>query len=266
MIITDSFVVLNYPRTGSTFVRQALAELYRRKGSRWSRASRWLRRKPALRDLQLPILRTDTAARASRYSQHGAYSQIPAADRHKTVVSVARHPLDRVVSIYEAGFWRSHPPADPDAIRAALPGFPDLSFTEFLTLQRRFDRPNVLRGAPLQADVGAQTIHFLRFYHPRPDEALRSLTSDRLDDGSLLAELPSIRWLRLERLTADLAALLRDNGFDARETERLEQRERVNVAAARKQRQWHSYFGAEEEARYRQEERFVFDALGYTEP
>lgn len=80
---------------------------------------------------------------------------------------------------------------------------------------------------------------------------MRRLTSDCLDDGSLLAELPSIRWLRFERVTTDLAALLRDNVLDPRETVRLEQRERVNVAAARKQRKWHSNFGADEEARYR---------------
>jgi hypothetical protein len=69
--------------------------------------------------------------------------------------------------------------------------------------------------------------------------------------------------LRLDRLTADLAAFLRDNGFDDRETTFLKHRDRVNVAAARQQRQWRSYFGADEEARYRQEERFVFDALDY---
>ena len=62
------------------------------------------------------------------------------------------------------------------------------------------------------------------------------MTSDRLDDGCVLAEPPPVRWLRPERMTADLAALLHDNGFDARETVRLEQRERVNVTAARKQR------------------------------
>jgi hypothetical protein len=69
--------------------------------------------------------------------------------------------------------------------------------------------------------------------------------------------------LRLERLTADLAAFLRYNGFDDRETAFLKHRDRVIVAAARKKCQWRSYFGADEEARYRQEERFVFDALDY---
>ena len=262
MIITDRFVVLNYPRTGSTFVRKAFAELARRRSTVWSRIATRLRmRAPAFRELLLPILRTDSAAREKRRSQHGAYSQIPTAHRNKIVVSVARHPLDRAVSLFEHGFWRDQPPADPGVVREQLPAFPDLDFAGYLELQRRFDLPNVLRGVPLRAHVGPQTIHFVRFYHPDPDDALRRMTDATVDDGSLMAELPEIRFLHTERLVDELIALLRDAGFGADETGFVRDLGMVNAAPSRKERGWRTYFTEELEARYRHEERFLFQAL-----
>ncbi len=102
MILTDQFVLLNYPRTGSTFVREALGSIY----GQSARRLQWLLpAKRKFRELLLPINRTTAALESGRRSQHGCYSQIPASHRGKPVLCVTRNPLERVVSQYEHGFW-----------------------------------------------------------------------------------------------------------------------------------------------------------------
>jgi len=259
LLLTDRFVLLNYPRTGSTFARNALRALYLRRGGAWKAALRRLGLTPTgIRELTLPIERTSAARREGRRSQHGAFSQIPREERRKIVVSITRHPLDRVVSGYELGFWRDHPPADPAVIRWRYPAFPDISFSEFLRMEVEFDTPNVLQGVPLRADVGPRTLHFVRFYAEDPDEALARLTDESIENGEFLRSLPELRFLHTENLADELSAFLQEIGFGAAETALLRRLPRLNVAGSRRNRPWADYFTAEEVADFRRRERLLF--------
>ena len=262
MLLTDDFVLLNYPRTGSTFARAAVRELYARRSGRLGRALQRLGLgSPGAVELELSIERTAAARRAGRRSQHGALSQIPASHRGKPVVSITRHPLDRAVSMYEHGFWREHPPGDLRTIRARFPRFPQLGFSDFLTLGLEFDLPNALQGVPLAAEVGPHTVHFVRFYAADPDAALRSLTDAAIEGGTFLERLPPVRFLHTEHLLEELTAFLQELGFGPEETAFLRQQPRVNVAGARQGRPWSDYFTPEEERAFRARERLLFRAF-----
>lgn len=262
MIVTDRFVLLNYPRTGSTFVREALRTLYGRSDSGWDRAlQRLFPGRTRFRELLLPIDRTRAARRERRRSQHGCYAQIPPAHRGKPILSVARHPMDRLVSQYEHRFWQDHPPASAEAIRRRFPSFPDLTFTEFLEMQASFGLDAVLQGLELRASVGFQTVHFVRFYHPRPDEALAGLTDEVIDSGRLRLELPDIHFVHLERLAEELRDFLHSVGFEESETEFLTDKPPVNVARDRRARPWREYFNAEQMLEFRHSERLLFQVF-----
>ena len=262
MILTHRFVMLNYPRTGSTFVRDALRTLLSERGGVRAALARRLRPSPApFRELLLPIDRTLSAQREGRRSQHGCYAQIPRSHRGLPVVSVARHPLDREVSQYEHRFWIEHPPAALDALRARFPSFPELEFHEYLAMQAEHGLANVLKGARLRADVGPNTLHFLRFYHPEPDRALARLTDSAVDDGSLLRELPRVRFLHTERLRPELRALLHEFDFEPAQTAFLEDAPSLNAAVARAGRPWSEYFTPEAERVFRRKERLLFQVF-----
>ena len=213
MIITPQMVLLNYPRTGSTWARGVVRHLH---GVEASGLARRLARTRlgwrGFHELTLPIDRTASARRERRRSQHGSWRQIPGWARGREVVSVGRDPLVQLESMYHHGFWRDHPPAPLDEVRRVLPSFPELDLGEYLTLLERFALPDVLQGARPPAEVGVLTAHFLRFFHPRPDEVLRGLTDEDLDGERLLAELPPVRLLRTERLRAELGEVLRAQG------------------------------------------------------
>jgi hypothetical protein len=258
VILTDRFTCLNYPRTGSTFVRTVLRRVYGRdrEGLAARLSSCWGRRR--FRELALPIDRTASARRAGRKSQHGAVHQIPRRHRALPIVSVLRHPLDRAVSQYEHGFWRTNPPGDLDAIRARFAGFPDIDFGDYLELQRTFGRADVLQGGQIDEDIGPDTLHFVRFFAPDPERALSRLTSATVDSGAALEDLADVRFLRFERLTEDLLEYLLEVGFSERSLDFVGQLPRINAADSRRGRTWRDYFTPELEAAYRSRERLLF--------
>jgi len=81
MIITDDFVMLNFPKTGSSFAREALKRLYANRN---------------IIELMLPKI-TEKRYR-DRVDQHGTFRQIPLAHKNKPVLSITRNPLSRFQS------------------------------------------------------------------------------------------------------------------------------------------------------------------------
>lgn len=257
MILTDSFVVLNFPRTGSTFVRTVLHELGL---SRWD-PRRLLGGSPpalrGLRELLLPIDRTANAERLGRRSQHGRWGQIPASHRHLPVVSVVRHPLDLAVSHFLHDLWRTQPPADEATLRRRFPAWPDLAFGDFLDFQHEFARPDTLKGIRPPSGIGWTTAQFLRFYGRDPDALLAGATDARIDSGELARELPPIRWLRHHRLTDDLVEFLGEMGCTRRQLERVRGHRRENVSGARAGKDWRAYFTPGQETIARHRDRLI---------
>jgi len=256
MIITPRFVALNYPRTGSTFVRDVLRTVHRANGPA-SRVRGWLGL-ASFQELDLPIERTLSARREGRRSQHGSYAQIPERDRGKPVLSVTRNPFDRAVSMYEHGFWRTRPHADPAAIAGRYPHYPELDFTEYLEMQATFGFDNVRQGVELSADVGPHTLHFIRFFWQDPDSALRQLTDASIEDDSFLASMPAVRFLHTEALGEELRGFLTEMDYPPAQTAFLLDEAPVNQAASRKGRPWTEYFTEEQANEFRHTERLLF--------
>jgi len=245
MILADRFVLLHFPRTGSTFLRQAIEAIYGRRGG-------------SFREHLVPIDRTLSALRETRRSPHGCVAQIPEAQSRLPVLSVTRHPLDRIVSQYEHGFWRQHIPGDPREVEARFPTFPELDFAEYLRFRQEIALPDVMKGEPLRANVGPDTIHFLRFYFREPEVALARMTDATIDSGELIRGMAEIRFLRHEQLVADLEEFLREIGFLPEQTKFLRSMPRVNKAASRRGRPWTDYFTADQEQACRMQERLLF--------
>jgi hypothetical protein len=257
MILTDSFVVLNFPRTGSTFVRSALRRMY---GPWWNALGFDSPPRPSrgFRELLLPIDRTRKAERLGRTNQHGRWGQIPESHRHLPVASVIRHPLDHAVSHFMHDDWWKSPPADEALLRLRFPSWPRLAFGEYLEFEHEFALPDVLKDSRPPAEIGTLTAHFVRFFARDPDAALAGLTDTRIDSGEVARDLPPIRWLRHEHLLDDLTDFLRETGHSSREVGRVRRHPRVNVSRARGGRSWRDFYTPGQEALKRHRERTLF--------
>jgi hypothetical protein len=99
MIITESSVWMNFPKSGSTFVRKALRHLYQTRRRDLLRRFRMRRR--SMREIMCPNLgQGHTEERRGRPTPHGVVSQIPPEFTHFPVISSIRNPLATLVFLY----------------------------------------------------------------------------------------------------------------------------------------------------------------------
>lgn len=253
MLITARFVVLNLPKSGSSFVRAVLKSIHaRRRGG----PSRW-RRRDGLRELMLPNIRLPGRAR----DQHGTVAQIPRRHRDRPIMSVVRDPHMKIVSEYRFRWWAIHPPLPPAALRTLFPAFPDLSFAEFLTLSDHIAAAKV--GVDVADRLGNLTIEFVQFFFPDPAAALARMSDDYVASGAWRRDMAPVELLRQEDLNRALAGFLRRNGYGEDEVALCLAHRPVNVTAGDNDAQ---LWTAETLDRFRRRERHLFamlDVLGF---
>lgn len=206
MIVTSQFVVLNLPKTGSSFVREVLKAIYKKRRWRWG-ADRMLK------EYMLPRL----GGAVPGVDQHGTFRQIPARFRHLPVVAAVRNPYSKLLSAYEYRWWAQHPLLPREQIDRHFPHFPDLSLEEFVQL---WDLSAVQRlGGSNPLGTGRQTIQFCNFFFRDPDKAIASLSDPYVESGAFKDDMVNVTFLRQEHLREDLAAFLRRFGFSPEELE-----------------------------------------------
>jgi hypothetical protein len=249
MIFTDRFVYLHEPKTGGSFVTEALMRLY---GVRWSRRLR----------LEA-MLRGQATRNGGPYGsftwhnlKHGTYSQVPPAHAEKTVLATVRGPYEMYVSQYEFGWWRRremrrHFAAVPDFARR-FPRFPDLAFPEFVELW------DAAMGDPDESGRGAWTRQFIRFYFRQPGQAL-AWPDDALADPEVRrAAMPRIHFVPTERVRQGLQAFLLEQGYRPQDTEFILGMGKVLPGKGRADHQrWQRYYTPALRDRVRRRERLL---------
>jgi hypothetical protein len=220
MLITSDFVILNVPKSGSSFVRQVIKEIYRRRRATAANQRRRLvehlrpkrsqreTEKLFLKELMLPNIRVPNRPP----DQHGTYLQIPPGFRALPVAAVLRNPYDKLVSDYEFGWWKRHLPVSRDRIREVAPGFPNLTFEGFLKMSELTAEAK-LRGPNANA-LGNLTIEFIQFFFKDPAHTLVRFSDAYVDQRLFETEMAPITFLRQDRLNEDLAKFLSQFGFD----------------------------------------------------
>lgn len=200
MIVTRELVFINFPKTGSSFVRKVFAETFAKKACRRSalnRISRSFRKR-------IPDSRPFGGLRAAfeywestatpyqvldfpnpvrgYYDQHGKVHQTPKQFLDRRFVSVARDPLSRFCSYYH--FFRSipsdcHLPLLVDAIKSLHVPISEISPETFY--RQLFWKHNCIwmQSAGLQEVIGPQTLDFINHFAIDPIEAF-----DRLGEGA----------------------------------------------------------------------------------
>lgn len=225
MIITESFVFLNYPKTGSTFVRRTLKELY-------SRKTRWFppRRRRRLETFNAPNLRVAGGDRLGKPNPHGAYWQIPESAGNLPVYSVFRDPVRRVVSAYHYADWKKEVAFldDPAAIRSRYPGFPELDLTGYLEYTKEFSPLKLVVGPEEFGPWAASFVHF--FLKDSHEAAKADLNFPGFD--ALKRAMGTVRFLNNENLNEELAEMLLHHGFSKGEVAFIRTKEKVNESAA----------------------------------
>ena len=150
MLITDDFVVINFPKTGSTYVRNRIKEVYQN--------LKFYHRKGKLIELLLPNIRTKSGINNKIVSQHGIYAQIPDKFEKREVISVVRNPYERLYSLYTFKWWAKIPSWDINLAKEKYRKYPDITFNEFVDLFYTEGKNDFLFSEKLKTDIGIQSI------------------------------------------------------------------------------------------------------------
>lgn len=221
MLICENFLFLHIPKTGSTFVRTVLTEIYRRRARQNS---------SAFQPVELILNNPNVQGRPP--DQHGTFRQIPEYAKSHLVVSVARNLYGKFRSTFEYRYWAEHPSLPRDELLGYFPHFPDLTIDEYVEMNILAGHRKVPGGNPL--GIGNQTIQFIRMYFRDPIGVLERLNADYVDGLSMeyKRDMPSVLFLRHEKLNDELARFLEKMGFSEEEAEFCRTHPKVNVGSA----------------------------------
>lgn len=221
MIITDKFVMLNFPKTGSTFTRAAIKNVYRINILHWKSILQIIgMSRPVIEEKMLPKILE--GAFNGIIDQHGKYVQIPQKHRGKPVLSIVRNPLTRLVSNYYFKWWQNILPDELPKIQRVFPKFPELTFPEFYEFQNHFYRPHFLNGVIPQYDMGESSIFFILFYSRDPISILQKADENYLQTSKLKEDFSHIHFIHQENLVSELKAFLKDQGLDQRQIDHID--------------------------------------------
>lgn len=228
MIITKNFVVLNFPKTGSSFVRKVLKDIFlnRRNRNLLTRALHKFR----LKSIGYYEILTEHPTVPNYKDQHGCYDQIPDKHKNKIILSVVRDPYLRLESIYKFKWWAKNPPLEQEELETNFPNFPDLSFQQYLKLQKLVNK-KMKEKYSIDEDVkiGNHSIQFIRFFFRNHKRVLAELNNEYVVKGFFKEDICNIHLIRNEHLNEDLVLFLSKNGFHKKEQNFILNHEKVNV-------------------------------------
>ncbi len=251
MLITDRFVMLNFPKTGSTFARQAILKAHAPTWADKIFNTPWPLNELMTRPHKLTDRHRNALAHRPR-SQHGTYNQIPAEHRGKTVMSVVRNPIERLISTYEFKDWQQYPILDEATLRERFPSFPALNFQDYLEYRRMVLA--IIQPPGLRTTVGPLTTQFITFYARDPLSTLMQLNDDVDLAKDYDKHFPRISFLHTENLNQELHDFLLNVGYPRRRIKAILTMGKRNTT----KRTQRNYLTAEHVEHILYKERFFF--------
>lgn len=199
MLITERFVFVHLPKTGGTFVADAVSMLYG--GFQFGRAVDFAAKRPPANQ---PFCFRNQFKHLSR-------QRTPEPFRYLPLLATVRNPYSRYVSQYRFGTWKVESKAFPHL--AAHPAFPDVPFGDFVRLSNDalwlISNPDFYRARSLGWQT-ASVVQWCGF----PDRLVESLTDAEFTVESMHRLLHPITLLRMEHLREDLYQTLVMLGYE----------------------------------------------------
>lgn len=212
MLICDNFIVIHLPKSGSSFVRKVVKDVFLTRDSGYC----------------LELIMPNIKGHNRPNDHHGTFSQIPSQYLNREIVSVLRNPFEKLISSYLYRWWVEHPPLENDQLFMEFSNFPNLDFRDFIRLNELSARRKLAEYGTTTF-IGNQTIQFIRMYFKRPQHVLENLTSVYVNsETDYRDDIAEISFLRQENLNFELAEFLNRKGFSSDEVNYCREHPRVN--------------------------------------
>ena len=261
MIITDDFVFLNFPKTGSTFLRNTFKKIHHCKGNRSSEQTTGISDSgKALTVFKAPNIRAyGVNGRWMKNDEHGLRCQIPEKHRHKPIFSVRRNLFKQLVSLYEYRDWAKTNIEQGKEILQIFPNYPNITFQEFISFRSEFSlykKQAWIQHYPTR--LNPSSISLVLFFSKKPFELLSNWNKD--SQNIFLKELSQIKFLKTEHLNSDLFSMLLQYDYKWSEIEFIYSKGKENISKP-KGKSYLSYYSKELIETIKQREALFFSAF-----
>lgn len=204
MVITDKFVYIHKPKTGGTFVTDALLKLY---DGKWN-----LLMHAKLATLKVIRYKNQFGTLIFTADKHGGCSHIPEGHLHKTIVSTIRNPYDYYVSQYEFGWWKRKEwlkyYSQFPWFKQKFPSFPAISFRQFMELMHLAFNPQGFIDFEDPASPGRNTFEFIEMYFKSPSNSYNKISVDYAQSGLIRDDMYPVKFIFTHKLNQQLYEFL----------------------------------------------------------
>ena len=258
MLITNNYVMLNNPKTGSSFVRKAVKELYKRK--KYKNLFYSIFRKSSIYNMEFTELILPNIKMHNRKDdQHGTFVQIPQQYINRTVVTVIRNPFTRFLSNYKFRSWLIHSEYKKSEFVKQFPTYPDTSIDEYIKINS-LDRDIRMGKIDNKQNIGSQTIQFIQMFFNDPQKTLININDDYIYSGHYKDDIGNITYIRQEDLNNELIEFLVSQGERRSDLEFINKMKKINVSHLKNAKE--DSIWTEKSIQYVQEsERYLFTIL-----
>ena len=293
MLITDRFVYIHEPKTGGTFVKEALYRVHLpgEEQPRPPSHAPELKRDGFLQKGHIflnkvsrrwrTLLGSDVERRENmsshtfntRYgtitfweneehgaNKHGGRAEIPKEHRNKPIVATVRNPYDLYVSEYMFGWWKK--PRYRDQWTYVPEHFPDLTFDEYV----RFINAEDVRSSRIAArKIGHFSYRFLSFHSQELYKLANSESlSSYLSGEDYRNDLNDIHFLKTNQLNEQLYSFLLKMGYPERDIRFVRKLDKIKPPTPAEgtprntKRTWKTFYSSETKRFVREKEDVLF--------
>lgn len=258
MITTNKFSYIHLPKTGGTFVTDALFKVYQLDWTIWNR---------------LTILVTGKVFYNTPYgyfivhgSKHPSIREIELKYRNLPILTNIRNPLDLYVSEYEFGWWKRKKYLkyyrQIKDFKTKFKNYPDLTFQEFIELQ--YDAFSFSGNGEFSDEngIGLLSKKFLSKYVEDPERIANEFINGTITSKILNKTfLSNINFLLTHNLNMGLYDFLKQIDFNEDEINFIIKKEKVlPLGKGRtKEQKWEKYYTEDLKQLIVKKDRLLFE-------
>lgn len=260
MIITEDFVFINFPKTGSTFLRNSLKRIHHYKGNTPNEQRGISDSGKALAIFKAPNIRLyGVKERWMKENEHGIRYQIPEEHKHKPIFSIRRNIFEQLVSLYEFRDWAKTNAVQEQEILQIFPHYPNITFQEFISFRHEFSvykKHAWIQHYP--EGLSPSSISLILFFSKKPFELLNNWNEHT--QAIFLEELSQVNFLKTEHLNSELFSMLLQYAYNWSEIEFVYSKGKENISKP-KEKSYLSYYSKELIDTVKQRESLFFAAF-----
>lgn len=236
MLLTDKFVMLHFPKTGSTFARKAIKQAFLNRRANLSYLHKAFIKlgfiDNSIYEVNEHYIDNHTK---TRKSEHGGYKEIPVKYKNKAIYSIIRDPYSAFLSRFEFRQRKANAHFLVGDLKEKFPKFPNLNIDEYIEFSKHEEKINFIdkKIYPANVKLGGMSRSIIYLYFKEPNLVFKNLTNNFLQNGDYSGLICDVKFLDQKKLNQELYQMLKHLGFKEADVRFISFEPKTNVTKSK---------------------------------